>query len=82
MTHLPHIDRYLTTLPNHTRGIIPHQPFLEVREDLWSSDTTKSLGRFMPDHVGLLRVPQDFYKGWDRVWREKLTEYKSNFMSG
>jgi len=57
ITYLPHINRYLTTLPNHTRGVIPHHPLLEVREDFRCSDSTQGLGRFVSDHVGFLRVP-------------------------
>lgn len=57
ITHLPHINRHLTTLSDNTRRVISHHPLFEVREDLRGSNTAKSLGSFVSDHVRLLRVP-------------------------
>ena len=65
MTHLPHINRYLTTFPNHTGGVIPHHPLFKVREHFWSPNPAEGFGCLMSNHIRLLRIPQDLDKGWN-----------------
>jgi hypothetical protein len=74
-THLPHINSNLTTLPNYQRSILFNSPFSEDSEDInflsflrrntVRSDSAKSLGSFMSNHIIFLLIPEDMEERWD-----------------
>lgn len=77
-----HIERDDAALPDDLRHVLALRKLLQDRQAVARRDPTERLGRLVPDHVLLVRSPEDIDQGRDRVGRRELAEHERNLVPG